>query len=182
MEKFKNLLEKVLYRPEEKLAILNRVILVAGCLLSLYHGIKMMFWGRMVMVYEPFYGLVYNSQKSFLGGLFVAIAGILGTYIFSLFLESFLQLIKNTRKDDCCKCDDNCDCNEVEETKKNEEDTKQAMVKYYMMIPGVGQKMAEKLYDSFGSELSVVAKTRKEELDGIKGLSDKVKEEICKFF
>lgn len=182
MEKFKNLLEKVLYRPEEKLAILNRVILVAGCLLSLYHSIKMMFWGRMVMVYEPFYGLVYNSQKSFLGGLFVAIAGILGTYIFSLFLESFLQLIKNTRKDDCCKCEDNYDCNEVEETKKNEEDTKQAMVKYYMMIPGVGQKMAEKLYDSFGSELSVVAKTRKEELDGIKGLSDKVKEEICKFF
>lgn len=188
MEKVREFLDKVLSRPEEKLSILNRSVLIVLSAMSIFYGLRTMFWGREVMIYEPYYGLVYTEQKSFLGGLAIIFVGIFGAYVLSLVIEAFLELIKNSRKDEVKLVVEPVNTeqlkDEITEDIKHEEDsaTKEAMVKYYQMIPGVGRKMAERLYDAFGTGLGTAVRENQLDVTNIKGLSSKTVDEIYKFF
>lgn len=183
LEKVRNFLDRVLGRPEEKLSILNRSVLIVLSAISTYYGLRTMFKGREVMVYEPYYGLVYTKQKSFLGGLLMIIVGIFGAYVLSLFIEAFIVLVKNSRKtEEEIKLVVANDDIILEEQEDDDTGTKEAMIKYYQMIPGVGRKMAEKLYDNFGTGLGSAIRSNPDELENIKGLNKKTLEEIYKFF
>lgn len=187
MEKVRNFLDKVLKKPEEKLSILNRSVLIVLSAMSIYYGLRTMFKGREVMIYEPHYGLVYTEQKSFLGGLWIIFAGIFGAYVLSLFIESFLELVKNSRKDEVKLVVEPVVeqlTEEITKDIKNEEDTatREAMIKYYMTIPTIGRKIAERLYDEFGTGLGMAIRENQLDVVKIKGLSQKSVDEIYKFF
>ena len=187
MEKVRNFLDKVLKKPEEKLSILNRSVLIVLSAMSIYYGLRTMFKGREVMIYEPYYGLVYTEQKSFLGGLAIIFVGIFGAYVLSLFIESFLELVKNSRKDEVKLVVEPVVeqlTEEIAEDIKTDEDTatREAMIKYYTQIPTIGRKMAEKLYDTFGTNLGAAVRENQFDVVNIKGLSKKSVDEIYKFF
>ena len=187
MEKVRDFLDKVLKKPEEKLSILNRSVLIVLSAMSIYYGLRTMFKGREVMIYEPHYGLVYTEQKSFLGGLWIIFAGIFGAHVLSLFIESFLELVKNSRKDEVKLVVEPVVEQLTEEITadiKNNEDTatREAMIKYYMTIPTIGRKIAERLYDEFGTGLGMAVRENHFDVVKIKGLSQKSIDEIYKFF
>ena len=88
-------LKKVLSDPGKKLMILNRVFFVAGIVISLICGFKVMFKGiPEPTYYDPYTGeIILDYHKSFFGGIGIIAAGAFISWFSALMLESYAGFV-----------------------------------------------------------------------------------------
>ena len=71
---------------------------------------------------------------------------------------------------------------EKKDTKKESQVDRDATIRLYESIPSVGPKTAAKLFDEFSDNLGKTVKENPELLEKVRGLTDKNREELSKFF